>query len=93
MLTCKDCGWLKLLDAGDGAVNGNKKGRCHARAPIATPVVMPVMNQITSEVTPQIIEVTLWPVVGLDCEACGDFEPVAKVESCFLRLDRLKEPE
>lgn len=71
MYTCKECDWWRLLK--DDNTNGMEKGRCHRRAPIGTAVVMPVLNQISRQVTPQIIEVSVWPITGSDCEVCGDF--------------------
>lgn len=89
-MKCKDCFWCHVIDE-KAEQNGTKKGRCHGRAPIATPVVMPVINKFTQEMLPQIVEVTLWPTVGLDCSACGDFKPKLtpqEIRELFGRKDK-----
>lgn len=74
MAKCEKCGWWKLIEDKGQSSNGARKGRCHGRAPTASAVVMPQVNQIANTVTPSIVEVTLWPITGAGCEACGDFK-------------------
>ena len=83
MPTCEDCGWWKLIEDKDRPLNGVKSGRCGGGGPTVTAVVMPAVNQIANTVTPQIVEVTLWPILPATCEACGVFKPNSTTKSTY----------
>lgn len=80
MTTCKECGWWRQAEQ-KNQTNGTVQGRCIVKSPSVTAVVMPVMNNITREVTPQILEVTSWPLIAYDNEACGDYKPALHIRT------------